>query len=73
VGTEPDPDCEGCDGTGHREDCEARQPAWDIADLFMRRACDGCCPNGHKPHGLQAMQDRATTRAQSMIGTRRRR
>jgi hypothetical protein len=63
-----DPDCEDCDGTGHVDGCEARQPAWDLDDLMFRQACDACCPRGHQPDGLQAMQDRATRKLHRMTG-----
>jgi hypothetical protein len=54
---------------GHREDCEALEPAWDIGDLIARTPCDGCCPNGCEPDGFQATQDRATRRTQGFFGT----
>jgi len=38
--------CGYCDGTGHLEDCPAREPVEDFADLEMRPTCPGCCPNG---------------------------
>ena len=52
-------DYECCDGTGHADGCESREPAWDIGDLVCRYPCTGCCPEGHTPTGLQAMQDAA--------------
>lgn len=57
-----------CGGTGHASDCEAREPAWDLDDLFFRTPCAGCCPSGHRPKGLQAMQDEAAI----LAGKRRR-
>ncbi len=61
-------DCLICDDTGHHESCESREPAWDIGDLVCRYPCDGCCPNGCKPHGLQAMQDDMQQRANGLLG-----
>lgn len=56
-----------CQGTGHAEHCEAREPAEDIADLIARLPCDGCCPDGHRPVGMQAMQDVAARSARSLL------
>lgn len=67
---EEDPaDCPECDGTGHQDGCDAREPAYSLDDLYFRSPCnDGCCPNGHKPHGLQAAQDEAGRRYRGMLG-----
>ena len=62
-----DEDGECCGGTGHVYDCDAREPAYDIGDLLCRSQCDGCCPNGHKPHGFQAEQDEAGRKAYSFL------
>lgn len=67
-----DDDCYICDGTGHVEDCDSRQPAWDIGDLICAYPCDGCCPNGCRPHGLQKMQDDAQRGANALLGRGRR-
>jgi len=68
VNTEHDRyDCEACDGTGHRDGCEAREPAWDLGDLICRSPCDGCCPNGHVSEGLQALQDRTARRVRDLV------
>lgn len=56
-----------CGGTGHAEDCESREPAWDIGDLICRAPCTGCCPAGHKPKGWQALQDETAARARKML------
>ena len=66
-----DPDMDCCDGTGHAADCESREPAWDIGDLMCRSACTGCCPEGHKPTGLQAMQDAAAVKAQGFLRSKK--
>lgn len=56
-----------CEGTGHGESCESREPAHDLADLICRAPCLGCCPNGHHPSGIQADQDRTAVKARSML------
>lgn len=55
-------ECERCEGTGHLDGCDAREPAHDIGDLVARKPCQGCCPV-HRPRGFQA--DR---RAREMLG-----
>lgn len=65
-------DCEDCDGTGHRDGCDAREPAHDIGDLICRYPCDGCCPNGHEPRGLQAAADEVARRARALYGAKKR-
>jgi hypothetical protein len=64
---EPDDECEECDGTGHREDCEHRDTAWDIGDLICRAPCDGCCPNGCALTGLAAEEHAAEAKARRLL------
>ena len=56
-----------CEGTGHEDGCESREPAYDIGDLICRTACIGCCSKGHKPAGMQAEQDRTAMKAKAML------
>lgn len=65
-GTDEDFD-ECCGGTGHKDSCEAREQAWDLGDL-MGKNCSGCCEVGHKPRGMQAMQDAAAARQAAFLG-----
>jgi len=69
---EDDDFCEVCGGTGHHDSCDSRQPAWDVGDLICASPCDGCCPLGCKPHGLQKMQDDAQLQANGLLGRTRR-
>lgn len=57
-----------CEGTGHADGCESREPAHDIGDLICRAPCAGCCSEGHKPQGLQAMQDQTGIKARMILG-----
>jgi hypothetical protein len=56
-----------CDGTGHKDSCEAREQALDLGDL-AGKACFGCCPMGHKLRGMQAAQDVAAVRQEAFLG-----
>ncbi len=62
-------DCEDCIN-GHQDGCESLKPAWDLGDLLMRPACDGCCPNSCRPTGLQAAQDYAANRVRRFTAKR---
>lgn len=61
-------ECIECDNTGHSNACDARQPAYDIGDLVCRTPCNGCCPRGCTPKGLQAETDEAAARARGLLG-----
>lgn len=62
--------CADCNGTGHVEGCESLEPAYDLGDLLCRYPCQGCCPKGHAPQGLQAEQDQAATKLNAILGRR---
>jgi ssDNA-binding Zn-finger/Zn-ribbon topoisomerase 1 len=58
--------CVECEDTGHRDGCEALEPAWDLADLIGKE-CSGCCSRGHKPSGMQKLQDDTATKMKELF------